>query len=106
MTTKIWVNIGSGNGLLPDGTKPLPEPMLISDQINDFLWHSSYPPRSYRNISVSAEATILRRCDIAFIEPMHLNKPNITYLLTILRGFMCVAGCMKPKLIGSLFLFL
>ena len=24
----FWVNIGSGNGLLPDGTKPLPEPML------------------------------------------------------------------------------
>ena len=26
----IWilVNIDSGNGLLPDGTKPLPEPML------------------------------------------------------------------------------
>ena len=24
----ILVNIGSGNGLLPDGTKPLPEPML------------------------------------------------------------------------------
>ena len=23
-----WVNIGSGNGLLPDGTKPLPEPVL------------------------------------------------------------------------------
>ena len=28
VATKIWVNIGSGNGLLPDGTKPLPEPML------------------------------------------------------------------------------
>ena len=25
---EIWVNNGSGNGLLPDGTKPLPEPML------------------------------------------------------------------------------
>ena len=25
----ILVNTGSGNGLLPDGTKPLPEPMLI-----------------------------------------------------------------------------
>ena len=25
MATEIWVNIGSGNGLLPDGTKPLPE---------------------------------------------------------------------------------
>ena len=29
MATEIWVNIGSGNGVLPDGTKPLPEPMLI-----------------------------------------------------------------------------
>ena len=28
MATEIWVNIGSDNGLLPDGTKPLPEPML------------------------------------------------------------------------------
>ena len=27
MVTQIWANIGSGNGLLPDGTKPLPEPM-------------------------------------------------------------------------------
>ena len=27
-----WVNIGSGNGLLPDGTKPLPEPMLTYHQ--------------------------------------------------------------------------
>ena len=27
---QIWVNIGPGNGLLPDGTKPLPETMLTS----------------------------------------------------------------------------
>ena len=33
MASGIWVNIGSGNGLLPDGTKPLPEPMLT-----DHLW--------------------------------------------------------------------
>ena len=32
MVTYIWVNIGSGNGLLPDGTKPLPEPMLTHHQ--------------------------------------------------------------------------
>ena len=32
MATEIWVNIGSGNGLLPDGTKSLPEPMLIYHQ--------------------------------------------------------------------------
>ena len=28
MATENWVNIGSGNGLLSEGTKPLPEPML------------------------------------------------------------------------------
>ena len=28
METEIWVNIGSGYGLVPDGTKPLTEPML------------------------------------------------------------------------------
>ena len=28
MVAQIYVNIGSGNGLLPDGTKPLPEPVL------------------------------------------------------------------------------
>ena len=27
-----WVNISLGNGLLPDGTKPLPEPMLTEHQ--------------------------------------------------------------------------
>ena len=29
VVTKNWVNIGSGNGLLPDGTKPFPGLMLI-----------------------------------------------------------------------------
>ena len=32
MASEICVNIGSGNGLLPDGTKPLPEPMLTDHQ--------------------------------------------------------------------------
>ena len=27
------VNIGSGNGLVPDGTKPLPDPMLTYHQL-------------------------------------------------------------------------
>ena len=30
MATAMWVNIGSSNDLLPDGTKPLPEPILTS----------------------------------------------------------------------------
>ena len=29
---QMWVNIGSGNGLLPDGTKPLPESVLTNHQ--------------------------------------------------------------------------
>ena len=32
MATGVYVNIGAGNGLLPDGTKPLPEPMLTNAQ--------------------------------------------------------------------------
>ena len=41
MATEIWVNIGSGNDLLPDGTKPLPEPMLTWLIISKLEWHSS-----------------------------------------------------------------
>ena len=26
MAKEMWINIGSANGLLPEGTKPLPEP--------------------------------------------------------------------------------
>ena len=32
MATEIWVNIGLGNGLVPGGTKPLPEPVLTDHQ--------------------------------------------------------------------------
>ena len=37
---QIWVNICSGNGLLPDGNKPLPEPMLTYHQSGPetFTW--------------------------------------------------------------------
>ena len=40
MELEILVNTGSGNGLLPDGTKPLPEPMLTYHQLGPvaFIW--------------------------------------------------------------------
>ena len=38
MASLNLVNIGSGNGLLPDGTKPLAEPMLTYDEW--VVWHS------------------------------------------------------------------
>ena len=38
LVTLKWVNIGSGNGLVLDGTKPLPELMLTN--LSDFSWYS------------------------------------------------------------------
>ena len=37
-----WVNIEPGKGLVPDGTKPLPDPMLIYHLIRSFLSNISY----------------------------------------------------------------
>ena len=43
----VFVNIGSGNGLLPDGTKPLPGPMLNYHQrcceAFSLLWYRAVP---------------------------------------------------------------
>ena len=33
----IWVNSGTGNGLLADGTKPFSEPMLTKDSFKENL---------------------------------------------------------------------
>ena len=38
----IWVNIGSGNDLLPGGTKPLPEPMWTNLQYGFMQFHKRY----------------------------------------------------------------
>ena len=53
IATYIWVNIGSGNGLLPDGTKPLPKPVLTYHQWGSvaFTWKQFYRKCS-RNQSI------------------------------------------------------
>ena len=53
MATEIWVNIGSVNGLLPDGNKPLPEPMLTYRQYDPvaFIW-GQFHQRSLKNKSL------------------------------------------------------
>ena len=50
MAIGIWVNIGSGHGLIPDGTQILPELILISE----VMWH---PPASV--YTANAQATVL-----------------------------------------------
>ena len=42
MTSSNLVNIGAGNGVLPDNTKPLPEILIQCLRImNGVLWHSA-----------------------------------------------------------------
>ena len=51
MAAEIWINIGPGNGLLPDGTKPLPEPMVMSHCQG--VWYSPesvFTPSTQRTI--------------------------------------------------------
>ena len=59
MSTEIWVNIGSGNGLLPDGTKPLPERMLSSVRSSDIHLragsHSEIPQPSVTEMKLSGK---------------------------------------------------
>ena len=52
METKIGINIGSGNGVLLNGTKPLPELLLFV--IGEILWHS---PES--NFTTNSHFTII-----------------------------------------------
>ena len=58
MVTQIWVNIGSDNGLLPDDTKPLPEPMLTNHQwgVMAFTW-GQYHRKCPRYLSLSLKIT-------------------------------------------------
>ena len=43
--------------------------------------HSIHASR-YKSNKANNNLHTRHRCDMAFIEPMHRNKPNITYLLT------------------------
>ena len=51
MATEIWVNIGSSNGLMPDGTKPLPEPMLTDHQSSDIYIRAISQEMSQQSIT-------------------------------------------------------
>ena len=37
----IWINMGSGNGMLPDGTKPFLEPMLTYPELTLYVLNFS-----------------------------------------------------------------
>ena len=59
MATEIWVIIGSCNGLLSDGTKPLPEPTLTSHYLNQLHIAEVLQHSPENNCTVNAQGTIL-----------------------------------------------
>ena len=91
-----WVNIGSGNGLLPDGTKPLPGPMLISHPHQWDMWYQTRPS-SFRQwlVACSSPSHYLNQwwLLINHTPSNRLQKTNDCYLLllflTILHHYLC-----------------
>ena len=70
MVTKILVNIGSGNGLLPDDTKPLPEPMLTYHKYGPvtFIWGQLHQ-RCPSHQSQKSDSICLNKISFKFKSP-------------------------------------
>ena len=57
---KDLVEIGSGNGLLPDGTKPLPKPALIHHHESPVGCGNDLRALSWDNLYITGSKTILK----------------------------------------------
>ena len=70
MVIWIWVNIGSGNGLVPDGTKPLPEPKLTNHQWGSVActWEQFYR-KCWRIQSVALNRKLYSNFEITSTSP-------------------------------------
>ena len=92
MVTENWVNIGSGNGLLPHSTKPLPEPMLTYHEFGAYLVVQGLTPRGRVHICISKptiigsdnglspdrrQAVIWTNAGILLIGPLGTNSSEI-----------------------------
>ena len=71
MATEIWVNIGSGNDLLTDDTKPLPGPMLT-----DHDWSSV----------------------IFMLEQFHIDESTNKMSLSTVNALVVVVNALSPEL--------
>ena len=94
LVTQIWVNIGSGNGLLPDSTKPLSEPdwliiiWINGDQVRYGItrapWVNSLCPRDtiWWHKSGSTLAQIMACCLMApshYLNQCWLIRSNVQW---------------------------
>ena len=82
MATKIWVNTDSGNGLLPDGTKPLPEPVLTGHQWSPATFILGQFHKRYLNHQ--SIKSLLKMTYLKF----HLNFPGANELNRVFEGIL------------------
>ena len=79
MATEIWVNFGSGNGLLPDGTKPLPESVLTDHQRSPVTYPGAFSQEM-------PQSSITKIClKITYLE-FHSNFPGASELMISMYG--------------------
>ena len=72
-------NVGSGNGLLPDGTNPLPEPVLTNHQwgLMAFIW-GQFHRKCFHSQSHSLSLTLSLYLDLSiFLLDMSLRFTNL-----------------------------
>ena len=62
------------------------------------MFHSTQPMISTMRHPPMSPAPV--RCDMAFIEPMHRNKPNITYFQLYQSASSSASVVQKPKAWG------
>ena len=72
MASETWVKFGSDTVLLPDGTKPLPEPMLTN--IDDGRWYS--PQTNY--IRSVIEIIRMMYPIIIILESSHISYGSVS----------------------------
>ena len=93
MVTEILVNIGSGNGLLPDGTKPLPEPMLTDHQLSPVTFILGQFHKRFLNqelLKIHLKITYLK---------FHSNFPGANELITYSVTWPCSTVLMLLKMV-------
>ena len=89
MVTCIYVNIGSGNGLMPDGNKPLPEPMLTHDHTYSVPPKRDLFPRKCSSMSNSQWTHIMDHIIERWIIVTYLAFIILTEFTNLTCRYMC-----------------
>ena len=80
MATEILVNIGSGNGLLPDGTNPLPKAMLTDHQWSQLLISGQFHKRCLNHRPLKLIETYTCKISFKFSRGQWVNTDKLRKL--------------------------